>query len=99
MEQVRNVRQYLKKRYVMYFITTILILTIPFIRINGNHIFLLSFDHKQLHLLGVAFDARALSYAFFVNFNVFSNLFYDDSCGTRLVRVGLSADNLSRVVS
>ena len=39
MEQVRNVRQYFKKRYVMYFITTILILAIPFIRINGNHIF------------------------------------------------------------
>ncbi|WP_301187740.1 cytochrome c oxidase accessory protein CcoG, partial [Helicobacter rodentium] len=76
MEQVRNVRQYLKKRYVMYFITTILILTIPFIRINGNHIFLLSFDHKQLHLLGVAFDMQELYLMPFLLILMFLAIFF-----------------------
>lgn len=51
---------YFKKRYVMYFITTIVVFCVPFIQINGNQIFLLSFDHKQLHLLGVSFDMQEL---------------------------------------
>ena len=76
MEQVRNVRQYFKKRYVMYFITTILILAIPFIRINGNHIFLLSFDHKQLHLLGVAFDMQELYLMPFLLILMFLAIFF-----------------------
>lgn len=76
MEQVRNVRQYFKKRYVMYFITTILILTIPFVRINGNHIFLLSFDHKQLHLLGVAFDMQELYLMPFLLILMFLAIFF-----------------------
>ena len=76
MEQVRNVRQYLKKRYVMYFITSIFILMIPFIRINGNHIFLLSFDHKQLHLLGVAFDMQELYLMPFLLILMFLAIFF-----------------------
>ncbi|MDY3112948.1 MAG: 4Fe-4S binding protein, partial [Helicobacter sp.] len=60
MQRINAVRQYFKRRYVMYFFTTIIIFAIPFIRINGNHIFLLSFDHKQLHLLGISFDMQEL---------------------------------------
>lgn len=60
MQQARNTQQYFKKRYVLYLITTIIVFAIPFIQINGNQIFLLSFDHKQLHLLGVVFDMQEL---------------------------------------
>jgi cytochrome c oxidase accessory protein FixG len=37
---------------------TALTIAVPFITINGRHIFLLSFDHKRLELLGVAFDTQ-----------------------------------------
>lgn len=49
-----------QKRYVMYIITTIIIMGLPFIKINGNQVFLLSFDKKQLHILGIVFDMQEL---------------------------------------
>jgi len=48
------------KRYWMYAAITIIALVTPWITINGNHIFLLSFDHKKLELMGVAFDMQEL---------------------------------------
>jgi polyferredoxin len=48
------------KRYYMYAVVSIISLVVPFIRIDGNHIFLLSFDKKQLHLMGIAFDMQEL---------------------------------------
>ena len=38
---------YRYKRYVGYKIASIVALSLPFIRINDNHIFLLSFDNNQ----------------------------------------------------
>ena len=51
---------YRKKRYLAYIIATIFSLTLPFIQINGNQIFLLSFDKMQFHLMGTAFDMQEL---------------------------------------
>jgi len=48
------------KRYYGYIIATIASLIIPFITIGGHHIFLLSFDKKQLQLMGTAFDMQEL---------------------------------------
>jgi len=48
------------KRYWVYAAATLLGLVIPWITINGNHLFLLSFDQKKLHLAGVAFDMQEL---------------------------------------
>lgn len=48
------------KRYYTYIIVTIFTLGLPFLTINGNHIFLLSFDKKQLQLLGIVFDMQEL---------------------------------------
>ena len=39
------------KRYWFYGFVTILSLIIPWIRIDGNHLFLLSFDKLKLHLM------------------------------------------------
>lgn len=69
-------RLYFKRRYVMYGITTILLFCIPFIKINGNQIFLLSFDHKQLHLLGVAFDMQELYLMPFLLILMFLAIFF-----------------------
>ena len=48
------------KRYYGYVLATIIALVMPFITIAGNHLFLLSFDKKQLHLMGTAFDMQEL---------------------------------------
>ena len=48
------------KRYWAYVAATLVALITPFIQIGGNQIFLLSFDKKQLHLLGIAFDMQEL---------------------------------------
>ena len=48
------------KRYYLFIIATITALVIPFITITGNQLFLLSFDKKQLHLMGTAFDMQEL---------------------------------------
>nr|WP_258436239.1 cytochrome c oxidase accessory protein CcoG [Helicobacter sp. 15-1451] len=44
----------------MYSAVTIVLLILPFITLgeNNGHIFLLSFDHKQLHIFGIVFDMQ-----------------------------------------
>lgn len=49
---------YYKMRYLFFALLTAISLTLPFIKIDGHHIFLLSFDHKRLELMGVAFDMQ-----------------------------------------
>lgn len=51
---------YTKKRYITYAIITLLTLIIPFIRIDENHLLLLSFDKLQFHFLGFAFNVNEL---------------------------------------
>jgi len=65
--QKNQAKEYLKgwvpyriKRYWVYLIATIIAIVTPWITINGNHIFLLSFDQKKLHLAGMAFDMQEL---------------------------------------
>ncbi len=67
---------YYDKRYIVFAIISIISLSVPFIRINGNHIFLLSFDHKQLHLMGVAFDMQELYLMPFLLMLMFLGIFF-----------------------
>lgn len=67
---------YFKKRYVVYCLATLILFVTPFIQINGNQIFLLSFDHKQLHLLGVAFDMQELYLMPFLLILLFVSIFF-----------------------
>jgi len=48
------------KRYYMYALATFMILIIPWIQVNGNHFFLLSFDKLKLHLAFVQYDMQEL---------------------------------------
>jgi cytochrome c oxidase accessory protein FixG len=48
------------KRYYVYAIATIIMLTLPWITINENHFFLLSFDKLKLHLAFIEFDMQEL---------------------------------------
>jgi cytochrome c oxidase accessory protein FixG len=74
---------YRLKRYVGYVIATVVALSLPFIKIDGNHVFLLSFDKKQLHLLGTAFDMQELYLMPFLLMLLFLGIFAVTSLGGR----------------
>jgi cytochrome c oxidase accessory protein FixG len=71
------------KRYYIYAVVTIVSLVLPFIRIDGNHIFLLSFDKKQLHLMGTAFDMQELYLMPFLLMLLFLGIFAATAIGGR----------------
>ena len=71
------------RRYFGYIFATVVALGLPFIRIDGNHIFLLSFDKKQLHLLGTAFDMQELYLMPFLLMLLFLGIFAATSLGGR----------------
>jgi len=76
METEQGRSQYLKKRYITFVLITLIVMAIPFIQINGNQLFLLSFDHKQLHLAGVAFDMQELYLMPFLIMFMFLGIFF-----------------------
>ena len=51
---------YAKKRYLTYTFITLFTFIVPFIKINGNHLLLLSFDKLQFHLFGFVFNVNEL---------------------------------------
>jgi len=51
---------YSKRRYITYIVITILVFVIPFIKIDGNHLLLLSFDKMQFHFIGLVFNMNEL---------------------------------------
>ena len=71
------------KRYWMYVAATVIALVLPWITINGNHIFLLSFDHKKLELMGVAFDMQELYLMPFLLMLLFLGIFAVTAVGGR----------------
>jgi cytochrome c oxidase accessory protein FixG len=71
------------KRYYSYIIATTISLVIPFITINGNHLFLLSFDKKQFHLIGIAFDMQELYLMPFLLMLLFLGIFAATALGGR----------------
>lgn len=71
------------QRYYAYIIATIVSLVVPFITINGNHLFLLSFDKKQFHLMGVAFDMQELYLMPFLLMLLFLGIFGATAIGGR----------------
>ncbi len=78
-----NKTPYRIKRYYAYALATIFALVIPFITINGNHLFLLSFDKKQFHLMGVAFDMQELYLMPFLLMLLFLGIFAVTAIGGR----------------
>ncbi len=67
---------YYKKRYWVFALITLVAMGLPFIQIDGNQLFLLSFDKKQLHLLGVAFDMQELYLMPFLLMLLFLGIFF-----------------------
>ena len=71
------------KRYYGFIAATLFALIIPFITFGGNHLFLLSFDKKQLHLMGTAFDMQELYMMPFILMLLFIGIFAVTAIGGR----------------
>ncbi|NLC28445.1 MAG: cytochrome c oxidase accessory protein CcoG [Campylobacteraceae bacterium] len=76
--------EYSKKRYFTFGIIFLLAFILPFIVVDDNHIFLLSFDKKQLHLLFVAFDMQELYLMPFLLIILFISIFLMTTLGGRV---------------
>ena len=63
------------KRYYVYVIATAIALILPWIKVNGNHFFLLSFDKLKLHLAFVQFDMQELYLMPFLLMMMFLTIF------------------------
>ncbi len=83
-EYLKNWISYRTKRYLTFLLITIISLGVPFITIDGNHIFLLSFDHMQMHLLGVSFDMQELYLMPFILILMFLGIFFLTTVGGRI---------------
>ena len=75
---------YRKKRYLTFAIITVITLILPFIRINGNHLFLLNFDQKKLNLLFTSFDMQELYLMPFLLIILFLSVFFMTTLGGRV---------------
>lgn len=83
-EYLKNWSPYRLKRYWFFVAVTLVSLIMPFITINGNHIFLFSFDHKQLQLLGVSFDMQEFYLMPFLIIMLFVGIFLMTALGGRV---------------
>jgi len=63
------------KRYYVFAFATIFTLVLPWIQIDGNHFFLLSFDKLKLHLAFVQFDMQELYLMPFILMLLFLGIF------------------------
>lgn len=82
-EYLKDWVPYRIKRYWAYAAATIVALGMPWITINGNHLFLLSFDQKKLHLAGIAFDMQELYLMPFLLMLLFLGIFAVTAVGGR----------------
>jgi len=84
-KKVKEIKQPFRlKRYYVYAFITLFALSLPFITIEGNQIFLLSFDHQQLHLMGTVFDMQELYMMPFLLMLLFIGIFAATAMGGRV---------------
>ncbi|CZE46146.1 cytochrome c oxidase accessory protein CcoG [Campylobacter geochelonis] len=77
-------QSYSHKRYIVFALITLFALIAPFIRIGGNHLFLLSFDKQQLHLFFTSFSTQELFLMPFVLIFGFLFIFFITTLGGRI---------------
>ncbi|MFV0482041.1 MAG: cytochrome c oxidase accessory protein CcoG [Campylobacteraceae bacterium] len=75
---------YRKKRYIVFAVISLIIFILPFIRVGGNHLFLLSFDKKQFQLMFTVFDMQELYLIPFLLILLFIGVFFLTTLGGRI---------------
>ena len=78
------VTNYTKKRYYLFLLITCITFVLPWITVDGNHLFLLSFDHKQLHLMFKSFSTQEFFLMPFILIFFFLFIFFITTLGGRI---------------
>jgi len=86
------------KRYYAYVIATIIALVLPWITIEGNHFFLLSFDKLKLHLAFVQYDMQELYLMPFLLMLMFLGIFGMTVMGGRVFCGWVCPQTVFRVI-
>ncbi len=86
------------KRYYFFGIMTVLSLILPWIVINGNHFFLLSFDKLKLHLMFIQFDMQELYLMPFLLMLLFIGIFGMTVLGGRVFCGWICPQTIFRVI-
>ncbi|MDX1294674.1 MAG: cytochrome c oxidase accessory protein CcoG [Sulfurimonadaceae bacterium] len=85
-------------RYWFFGFATLVSLVIPWIRVNENHVFLLSFDKLKLHLMFVQFDMQEMYLMPFLLIILFVGVFGITVFGGRVFCGWLCPQTIFRVV-
>ncbi len=85
-------------RYWFYGLITLLALGAPWIRVNENHIFLLSFDKLKLHLMFVQFDMQEMYLMPFLLIIMFVGVFGITVFGGRVFCGWMCPQTIFRVI-
>lgn len=86
------------RRYWFYGLVTLLSLVIPWITVDGNHLFLLSFDKLKLHLMFIQFDMQELYLMPFLLMILFIGVFGLTVLGGRVFCGWMCPQTIFRVV-
>jgi len=86
------------KRYYVYALATIISLSLPWIIIDGNHFFLLSFDKMKLHLAFIQFDMQELYLMPFLLMLMFLGIFGMTVVGGRVFCGWVCPQTVFRVI-
>ncbi len=86
------------KRYYFYILATAIFLILPWITIDGNHFFLLSFDKLKLHLAFIQFDMQELYLMPFLLMLLFISVFGMTVLGGRVFCGWVCPQTIFRVV-
>lgn len=104
-EAVKKGKEYLKgwmpwrlQRYYTYIVITVISLGLPWIRINENHFFLLSFHNLDLHLAFVKFDMQELYLMPFILMLLFIGVFGITVLGGRVFCGWMCPQTIFRVI-
>ena len=86
------------KRYYVYALATMIALVLPWITIEGNHFFLLSFDKLKLHLAFVQYDMQELYLMPFLLMLMFLGIFGMTVMGGRVFCGWVCPQTVFRVI-
>ena len=86
------------KRYYLFGFITIITIILPWIRINGNHFFLLSFDKLKLNLAFVQYDMQQLYLMPFVLMLLFLGIFGMTVVGGRVFCGWVCPQTIFRII-
>ncbi|RUM64720.1 MAG: cytochrome c oxidase accessory protein CcoG, partial [Sulfurimonas sp.] len=86
------------KRYYFYIFVTVMLLVTPWITIDGNHLFLLSFDKLKLHLAFIQFDMQELYLMPFLLMLLFIGIFGMTVLGGRVFCGWVCPQTIFRVI-